>query len=128
MILWAATISKTGADSVKIFDIGRVSPLGKLSKQAVDAMARSLAVSRSEIVASLKASSEVASSEATAVPGHGEKPEAPSTAPGLTFVEPATARAPEGRSRGQTRHDHLQKAFPRSGPDPLPARRRGRVR
>ncbi|MHB9035821.1 MAG: GNA1162 family protein [Armatimonadota bacterium] len=44
-ILWAATISKTGADNVRLFDIGRVSSLGKLSKQAVSAMAVSLAKS-----------------------------------------------------------------------------------
>lgn len=48
-ILWAATISKTGADNVKLFDIGRVSSLGKLSKQAVAAMAVSLAKSSGTI-------------------------------------------------------------------------------
>lgn len=41
-IVWAASISRTGADSVRIFDIGRVSSLGKLTKAAVAEMADSL--------------------------------------------------------------------------------------
>ena len=41
-IIWAASISRTGADSVKLFDIGRVSSVGKLTKAAVAEMAGSL--------------------------------------------------------------------------------------
>ncbi len=52
-ILWAATISKTGADRIKVFDIGRVSSVGKLAKQAVNDMAVSLARSRESIMANM---------------------------------------------------------------------------
>ncbi len=52
-IIWAATISKTGADNVKLFDIGRISSLGKLSKQAVNAMAVSLSRSKNDIFVEL---------------------------------------------------------------------------
>ena len=55
-ILWAATISKTGAEGIKVFDIGRVSSLGKLSKMAVQAMAESLAKSRPDILVGLRPS------------------------------------------------------------------------
>jgi hypothetical protein len=41
-IVWAASISKTGADRVKVFDIGRISSVGKLTKLAVEEMAMSL--------------------------------------------------------------------------------------
>ncbi|MCL5105633.1 MAG: DUF799 family lipoprotein [Armatimonadetes bacterium] len=54
-ILWAATISKTGADNVKLFDIGRVSSLGKLSKQAVGAMAASLSKSKGYLISGMQA-------------------------------------------------------------------------
>lgn len=53
-ILWAATISKTGAEGVKVFDIGRISSLGKLSKLAVSAMAKSMFKSTPEILLGLK--------------------------------------------------------------------------
>ncbi len=88
-ILWAATISKTGADSVKLFDIGRVSSIGKLAKQAVDGMARSLRVSTGEILVALRASSQATPPDATATTGHGDE----KTTPPLTFVDPTTARA-----------------------------------
>jgi len=52
-IIWAATISKTGADNVKLFDIGRVSSLGKLSKQAVATLAISLSKSKNSIIADM---------------------------------------------------------------------------
>ena len=55
-ILWAATISKTGADNVKLFDIGRVSSLGKLSKQAVATLAASLYKSKNSIIADIATS------------------------------------------------------------------------
>jgi len=41
-IIWAASISRTGADSVKVFDIGRVSSLSKLTMAAVAELAQSL--------------------------------------------------------------------------------------
>ncbi len=41
-IVWAGTISKTGADRVTVFDIGRISSMGKLCKSAVQDMARSM--------------------------------------------------------------------------------------
>ncbi len=44
-ILWAASISRTGADKVKVFDIGRVSSVGKLTKSAVAELAASLQAS-----------------------------------------------------------------------------------
>ncbi|MHB1459038.1 MAG: GNA1162 family protein [Armatimonadota bacterium] len=53
-ILWAATISKTGAENVKVFDIGRISSLGKLSKLAVKAMADSLANNTAAISTGMK--------------------------------------------------------------------------
>ena len=53
-ILWAATISKTGADNVKVFDIGRVSSLGKLTKQAVATMAASLSKSKPYLLAGMQ--------------------------------------------------------------------------
>lgn len=53
-ILWAATISKTGADDVKIFDIGRENSLGRLSKKAVASMAASLLKSRSTLFSDMK--------------------------------------------------------------------------
>ena len=53
-ILWAATISKTGAEGVKIFDIGRVASLGKLAKLAVRDMAESLSKSERQIVLAMR--------------------------------------------------------------------------
>ncbi len=49
-IVWAASISKTGADRVKVFDIGRISSLGKLTKLAVDEMALSLRAHAADLV------------------------------------------------------------------------------
>jgi hypothetical protein len=100
-IIWAATISKTGADNVKIFDIGRVSSLGKLSKQAVEAMAKSMAVSRGAIVASLKASPGSPAALQAGLPAHGDGSEKP---PVLALVDPATARAAAqtGKSSDET--------------------------
>lgn len=49
-ILWAATISKTGDENVKVFDIGRESSLGKLCKKAVNAMALSMLNSKQNIL------------------------------------------------------------------------------
>lgn len=89
-ILWAGTISKTGADSVKVFDIGRVSSLGKLSKKAVASMAESLASSRKQIMVGLAA-------EATTVPiaDHGT-PSAviPPTNPTPTEPQPPVTPTP----------------------------------
>lgn len=53
-ILWAATISKTGAERVTVFDIGRISSIGKLSKLAVKAMADSLASNTGAISSGMK--------------------------------------------------------------------------
>jgi hypothetical protein len=50
-IVWAASISKTGADRVKVFDIGRISSLGKLTKLAVDEMALSLRAHAADLLA-----------------------------------------------------------------------------
>lgn len=50
-IVWAASISKTGADRVKVFDIGRISSLGKLTKLAVDEMALSLQAHAADLLA-----------------------------------------------------------------------------
>ncbi|OFX17079.1 MAG: hypothetical protein A2Z18_00295 [Armatimonadetes bacterium RBG_16_58_9] len=77
-ILWAASISKTGADSVKIFDIGRVSSLGKLARRAVGDMAASLYRSKDPVVAALAASSEQRPAVAATGDTHGP---ATSTAP-----------------------------------------------
>lgn len=52
-ILWAGTISKTGADSVKVFDIGRISSIGKLSKRAVAALSVSLSKAMPSITTNL---------------------------------------------------------------------------
>ncbi len=58
--MWAATISKTGAEGVKVFDIGRISSLGKLSKLAVSAMAKSMMKSSPDILVSLGGSTAAA--------------------------------------------------------------------
>lgn len=52
-ILWATSISRTGADKVKIFDIGRVSSVGKLAKAAVAELAESMRRSGPALLASL---------------------------------------------------------------------------
>ncbi len=52
-ILWAATISKTGDDNVKVFDIGRISSLGKLTKLAMGTMAQSMASSQKVLLAGM---------------------------------------------------------------------------
>jgi len=49
-IVWAASISRTGADKVKIFDIGRVSSIGKLTKAAVGEMAASFRVHAADLM------------------------------------------------------------------------------
>lgn len=88
-ILWAGTISKTGADSVKVFDIGRVSSLGKLSKKAVASMAESLAKSRKQIMAGLAAQASI-----VPIADHGTPPTpvTPPTNPVVT--EPPIAVTP----------------------------------
>lgn len=84
-ILWAATISKTGADGVKVFDIGRVSSLGKLSKQAVAAMAASLYNSRSDIMKDMTLPSDNGTTPDIIKVRNGEKP----TDVALRLVQPA---------------------------------------
>jgi len=75
-ILWAATISKTGADSVKVFDIGRVSSLGKLAKRAAGDLVSSLAKSREDVskgtAAPVTETVAVDSEPVTANVSHGE--------------------------------------------------------
>ena len=68
-ILWAATISKTGAEGIKIFDIGRISSLGKLSKLAVKSMADSLSKSR-DVFAKDTGTSDEAAAEPDAETSH----------------------------------------------------------
>ena len=67
-ILWAATITKSGDENVKLFDIGRVSSLGKLSKSAISAMADSLVLSKQMILKG------VAAHQSTAVAAPTETP------------------------------------------------------
>lgn len=81
-IVWAARISKTGADTIKVFDLGRVTSLGKLTNMAVAAMAGSLVSARSRISASF------------APPAPGETPAA------LPLAVPA---APTGRFLDESR-------------------------
>jgi hypothetical protein len=50
-IVWAASISRTGADTVKVFDIGRVSSISKLTMAAVAEMAQSLGACSAVIAA-----------------------------------------------------------------------------
>jgi polysaccharide biosynthesis protein PelC len=52
-IVWAGTISKTGADKVTLFDIGRISSMGKLCKAAVQDMARSMSASYDGVMVAL---------------------------------------------------------------------------
>jgi hypothetical protein len=93
-ILWAATISKTGAEGVKIFDIGRISSLGKLSKLAVKAMADSLAKYRQEIALSMNLPAEprtliqAASGDAASISPAG-------TAPGESRASTASGATPK---------------------------------
>jgi polysaccharide biosynthesis protein PelC len=98
-ILWAATISKTGADNVKIFDIGRVSSLGKLSKQAVAAMANSLFQSRTKLMADLQGSQPAPVGSDTGRTTETVKPGAPVTASGSTAT--STAAAPPGSAQAK---------------------------
>jgi len=70
-ILWAATISKTGAENVKMFDIGRISSLGKLSKLAVSAMAKSMLKSAPDILVGLQANATSAQTTGSVTIGPG---------------------------------------------------------
>jgi hypothetical protein len=53
-IIWMGSISKTGADKVTLFDIGRVSSMGKLCKSAVREMAQSMLKSQQMLTLALK--------------------------------------------------------------------------
>jgi hypothetical protein len=53
-IIWMGSISKTGADKVTLFDIGRVSSMGKLCKAAVREMAASMMKSQQTLTVALK--------------------------------------------------------------------------
>lgn len=105
-ILWAATISKTGADSVKLFDIGRIASLGKLSKQAVASMAVSLASSRQHIANDLESTTVLLAAAAkkdtqVALPAPGGETVtvlANTTAPAVPATTPAASAAPSGKS------------------------------
>ena len=85
-IMWAATISKTGAEGAKIFDIGRISSLGKLSKLAVKAMADSLIKSKAQIFSGVQPGA-AASGDA----GNGEPSSVSPTATPATTPTPTPA-------------------------------------
>jgi hypothetical protein len=90
-ILWAATISKTGNEGVKIFDIGRVASLGKLSKMAVEEIAHSLVKARKDILKALSLSpvSPLKTTPAPATGTDATNPPAPTTQPGPTAAKTA---------------------------------------
>lgn len=87
-ILWAATISKTGAENVKIFDIGRISSIGKLSKLAVKAMADSLESNSGAIMSGMKLQPAKATTNNDAVAPAAPAANVSTTAP----VEPAAGQ------------------------------------
>jgi len=103
-IIWAASISRTGADRVKVFDIGRVSSLGKLTKSAVAEMAASLS----------RSAPSFASAAPVAQPAVIVQPESPAPAASSAFqdesrtygVADLKALLPEvtGFGRGEVSH------------------------
>lgn len=114
-IVWAGTISKTGADKVTVFDIGRVSSISKLCKAAVEDMAKSMAKSFNEVRVALAPgestqSVTVASSHGTespvtpATPTHGSTsaPTAPTT-PTVPTVPTGEATAAAGKSADEAK-------------------------
>ena len=105
-IVWAASISRTGADRVKVFDIGRVSSLGKLTKSAVGEMAASFRRDVPNFAAAGRAARPAAAAA---------HPEAPTPSPIASFfadeskvygIADLTALLHEvaGFTRGEVRH------------------------
>lgn len=89
-IVWAASISRTGADRVKVFDIGRVASAGKLTKSAVAEMADSLRASSHSLLAAGQPSA----------PSRGApKPAGPTPGPRTFALNPVFAD--ESRSFGE---------------------------
>ncbi|MBI2842966.1 MAG: DUF799 family lipoprotein [Armatimonadetes bacterium] len=91
-IVWAGTISKTGADKVKVFDIGRISSMGKLSKSAVQEMAMSLARTSDKLVIALAPPEPAPSAPQAPTVTQAEAPAQPTTS--TPTVEPAVATTP----------------------------------
>jgi len=100
-IVWAASVSRTGADNVKVFDMGRISSMGKLCKLAVSTMAQKLAASSRQIAAALElgAPSVQASGPREAGPA---APTVPTAAVEAAQNPPAPASAGGGKSKDES--------------------------
>jgi polysaccharide biosynthesis protein PelC len=92
-IVWAGTVSRTGADKVLLFDIKRISSMGKLVKSAVATLATSMRQDQGRILASLHATGETAPS----APAHGSAVlDVAPAAPAAPVATPPVAAAPAG--------------------------------
>ncbi|MDO8588567.1 MAG: DUF799 family lipoprotein [Armatimonadota bacterium] len=108
-IVWAGMVSRTGADKVLLFDIRRVSSMGKLVKSAVQTMASSMRRDQGRILASLRPGGAAAIALATGpapapaaavTPAVGPGP-SPVPAPAVAVV--STAPSASGASRDENK-------------------------
>ena len=73
-IVWAGMVSRTGADKVLLFDIRRISSMGKLVKSAVQSMASSMLHDQDRIVAALRPAASTPASAAAGARARDDSP------------------------------------------------------
>jgi hypothetical protein len=99
-IIWAGTVSRTGADKVLLFDIKRISSMGKLVNSAVASMASSMKHDQGKILAGLHASGiqtvAATASGATPTPAAATQPATAVSTPPAAATTPAAATATAG--------------------------------
>ncbi len=76
-ILWSASVSQTGADSVVIFDIGRITSLPKLTQVVVEKLTASLEEAAPRILKAVKTGREARKAAPPTVPAAPAPPAAP---------------------------------------------------
>lgn len=76
-ILWSASVSQTGADTVVIFDIGRITSLPKLTQVVVEKLTASLQEAAPRVLQAVKAGREARKTAMTAPPAAPAPPPAP---------------------------------------------------
>lgn len=105
-IIWAGAISKTGADKVSIFDIGRISSMGKLCKSAVRDMASSLSKTYDQVQIALAIPQVATPQVQQAVEDHGTVIPAGNVAAVTPTAEtpatPAVSGTPTASSAGKS--------------------------
>lgn len=105
-ILWSASVAQTGADTVIIFDFGRITSLPKLTQVVIEKMVRGLQTSAPSIIAAVKRGRE-AKPPAPAAPPPGAPAAVPKPAPSGPLSEAqlkALLRDVPGFTRSEIRH------------------------